>query len=113
MASAPTSRHKDGTVTVWANPTAAANLELVAAPGAGIKIRVTSVFVHAAADNTVQFTSNTVACTNLTHPAANGGYVLEPNEAGWFETTAGEALGVTLGFATAVGITVNYKLSQV
>jgi len=113
MASAPTNRHKDGVVTVYATHTTATNLELVAAPAAGIKIRVISVFVSAAADNTVTFTSDAVAATNPAYVAANGGYVLNPNEAGWFETTAGEALGVTLGFATAVGLTINYKLSQV
>ena len=81
MASAPINRHKDGVLTVYATPGAAANLELVAAPGAGIKIRVVSVFVSAQADNTVTFTSNTVATTNPAYAAANGGYALEPNEA--------------------------------
>ena len=113
MGSAPTNRHKDGTMTAYTTHTAASNVELVAAPAAGIKIRVISVFVSAAADNTVTFTSDAVATTNPAYVAANGGYVLEPNEAGWFETTAGEALGMTLAFATAVGVTINYKLTQV
>lgn len=113
MASAPTSRHRHGSVTTFANPTTTAATEIVAAAGAGIKIRVVSAFVQATADNTVTFRSAATAITGGNKCLEGGGYVLPLNEDGWFETAANEALNVTLSAATPVAVLINYRLSQV
>lgn len=105
---------RDRNVThVFVNASTAANTVIVAAQGVGIKIRVLSVFVSAEAANTVRFTSNGVAITADTYPAATGGYVLIPNPNGWFTTNANESLGVELDSADNVGVMINYQLSQV
>lgn len=86
---------------------------MVAAAGAGIRIRVISVFVLADTPNKVTFKSAATAISALFSVAANGGFVLPPNEDGWFSTAANEALNVALTIATPVGVQINYKLTTV
>ena len=111
--SAPISRHKDGTITVLVNPNNTGNTAVVAAPGARIMIRVISVALVSTLANSVKFQSATTDISPLWPFAANGGMVLPVNEAGWFSTAANEALNVNLSVATATGVLINYKLSQV
>ena len=58
----------------------------------------------------VKFQSHTTPTdlTGLFYLAANGGFVLPYNEAGWFSTLAGEALDINLSGAIAVGGVVGY-----
>ena len=111
--SAPTNRHKDGTITVLVNPSTTGNTAVVAAAGAGIMIRVVSVALVTTLANGVKFQSATTDISPLFPLGGNGGFVLPPNEAGWFSTAANEALNVNLSVATATGVLINYKLSQV
>lgn len=99
-------------IHVFANASAAANTVIVAAQGAGIKIRVLSVFLSAEVNNTVRFTSNGVAITADAYPASTGGFVLIPNPNGWFSTNANESLGIELDSASNVGVQINYQQSQ-
>ena len=103
---------KDGTVTVVGSPASASNQELVAAQGAGVKIRVVSLIINAGGGaNTVTFKTGTDAITPAMTFSANGGMVLERQIEGWFETDANEALNVTLSAATLVGMQINYILT--
>lgn len=111
--SAPLTRFRNGSITVAANPTTIAATEIVAAAGAGIKIRVVSIFVQATADNTVTFRSASTAITGNNKCLEGGGYVLPYNEDGWFTTAANEALNVTLTVASPVAVLINYRLSQI
>ena len=111
--SAPISRHKDGTVTVLVNPSSTGNTAVVAAAGAGIKIRVVSMALVSTLANGVKFQSGTTDISPLWPLGANGGMVLPPNNAGWFSTAANEALNINMSAATATGVLINYKLSQV
>lgn len=103
----------NGLVSTFANPTLIADNLVVAAAGAGIRIRVVSVFVLADLPNTITFKSAAGAITAAFSVAANGGFVLPPNDDGWFTTDANEALNVALTAATAVGVQINYKLTTV
>jgi hypothetical protein len=95
---------------------AATNSIVAAAAAAGSaparKIRVLSAFLSSVDAKTVQFT-DAVGGTGLTGAvpcAVNGGFVLPFNPAGWFETTAGNALGLSLGAATGVAGSLSYAL---
>lgn len=76
------------------------------------KIRVYAVFVSSVDAKTVSWTDAVggTALTGAVPCAVNGGYVLPHNPAGWFETSAGNALGLSLGAATAVAGVVTYAL---
>ena len=113
MASAPVNRLDNNVVRVLVNPATSGSNTIVAAAGAGIKIRVVSVVVMAAAANTISFLSASTDITCDFAIAANGGFVLDHNPSGWFQTAANEALNVDLSASTAVGIMINYQLTQV
>ena len=81
---------------------------VVAAPGAGLKIRVVSMNVIAAGAVTFALASAATAITSTKSLAANGGFVLPANEYGWYECAANEALNITLGGAVSVGVDVQY-----
>lgn len=91
---------------------------LVAASGTA-KIVVTSVVINQGdtTPSTVTFNSKgSGAGTAISPPlkaAANGGFVLPLNEAGWFSTVAGQALTVTTGAGSTTGIIVTYTLDSV
>jgi len=102
-----------GIITLVGSPALASNQELVAAAGAGVKIRVVSLVVNCGGGaNTVTFKTATTAITPAFGFSANGGMVLEQQMEGWFETNANEALNVTLANATLVGMQINYVLSS-
>lgn len=90
----------------FANPAAIGNTLVVAAQGAGVKIRVMSLAIISTVAQTVKFQSGTTDKSASFPVAANGGLVLSQNDRGWFETAANEALNVNLSAATATGVQV-------
>lgn len=88
---------------------AATQTSLVAAAGAGKKIRVLSYGVSAlaAGATTVVFNSASTAISHVISLAANGN-AAESAEAGLFETAANAALTVTTGAGAGVGVRVTY-----
>lgn len=78
----------------------------------GKKIRVFSALMSSIDAKTVQWTDGVggAALTGAVPCAASGGYVLPFNPAGWFETSIGTALGLSLGAATAVAGVIDYAL---
>ena len=93
------------------NASSSGNTQLVAAPGAGQKIRIMSmVVVCGVAATSMKLQSGTTDITALFAFAANGGMVLNENRYGWFQTAAGEALNVNLSGANAVGVSITYLL---
>jgi len=83
---------------------------LVAAQGAGKKIRVLSCFLIAAGAVNVRFESGAggTALTGQMNCAANGGFALPHNEYGWFETAANALLNLELSGATSVDGSLTY-----
>lgn len=77
----------------------------------GKKIRVLSVFVVAAGAVTVRFESEAdgTALSGQMNLAANGGFVLPFNPAGWFETAFGELLNLELSGAVSVDGCLTYQ----
>lgn len=90
----------------------ATNSIVGAATAPNRKVRVLSAFLSSVDAKTVQWTDGVGggALTGAVPCAVNGGYVLPFNPAGWFETTAGNALGLSLGAATAVAGSISYVL---
>lgn len=87
---------------------------LVAAPGAGIKIRVISlVAVCGVAATSMKLQSASTDISALFAFSANGGMVLNENKSGWFSTAANEALNVNLSGSNAVGVSITYILTTV
>lgn len=113
MASAPTSRLRNGAVTALLNATTSGNTSLVAAAGTGLMIRVVSVIVTAETATTVKFQSATTNITCNFFVGATGGFVLPHNDEGWFQTAANEALNLNLSAANNVSVLINYKVTQV
>ena len=86
---------------------------LVAAAGAGVKIRVVSlVLVASGGANTARFESDTAgtALTGAMDIADNGQLILQYNPAGWFETAANKLLNLELGATTGVAGVLGYVL---
>jgi hypothetical protein len=83
---------------------------LVAAAGAGIKIRVVSVFIVAAGAVNVRFESGAggTALTGQMNLTTNSGFTLPFNPAGWFETADNALLNLELSAAISVDGCVTY-----
>ena len=82
------------------------SMQLVAAQGGAVRVRVLSAVVVTTLAVSVKFQS---AATDIsaTFPfGANGGLVINYSPQGWFQTVANEALNVNLGLATATGVQV-------
>jgi hypothetical protein len=79
---------------------------IVAAQGAGVKIRVVSMFISAGAGLSVRMQSGSNSKGPLLSLAANGSLVLPFNPLGWFETNANEPLNAVTLLALAFGIQV-------
>lgn len=95
------------------NPATAADNLMVAAPGAGLYIKVLSIYcVNGATANSVTFKSDTTAKSPLIALAANGGFVLPFQEEGWFRCDQNAPLNVALTGATAVGVGIKYKICR-
>jgi len=77
---------------------------LVAAAGAGIKIRVLSLFMVAGGDVDARFESGAggTALTGQMDLTANSGFTLPYNPAGWFETADNALLNLELSAAVSV-----------
>jgi len=90
----------------FANPSGTGNTEVVAAQGAGVRIRVLSFFIVTTAANSVKFQSATTDISPTCPFAANGGIAQAGNPHGEFQTAVNEALNVNLSVATATGINV-------
>lgn len=85
---------------------ASGDTQIVAAQGAGIRIRVIAYTFVAAAAVTVKFRSASTAISSGKPVAANGGVVAAEAPHGWFQTAANEALNLNLSGAVAVGVDV-------
>lgn len=93
----------------FANPATLGASAVVAAQGAGIKIRVLGFVVVTTLAQTVKFQG---AVTDLTAGfplAANGVLSSGHYPGGIFETAANEALNINLGAATATGVQVIWE----
>lgn len=96
-------------IVAFANPSTTGNTAVVAAQASN-KIRVLSVAVITTLANDIKFQSATTDITALFPLGANGGFILPPNPAGWFETSINEALNINLSVATATGVNITYEL---
>lgn len=85
------------------NTNTAGASQLIAAPGANLKIKVASYVVVAANAVTVKFQSGTTDLTGAMPFVANSG-VVAPGQTSshWFETAANQALNINLGSAIQV-----------
>lgn len=94
--------------TGYANPSALGSSAVIAAV-AGKRIRVVGLVVISTAANSVNFLSAATSISATFPLAANGGFILPYNNAGWFTTTIGEALNINMTVATATGVHVLYE----
>jgi len=101
----------EGHVYEFKNFALAAQNELLAAPPANVRIRVTSMVLSADLANTVIFGSNEVAVFATIHLGITGGFVLNYNKKGWFRTNPAEPLDMLLSVAEAVGVSFTYVLT--
>lgn len=101
-----TTRRSVETTISFANPSSSGNTQVVAAQGAGVKIRVLSLVIVSTIAQTVKFQSATTDISAGFPVAANGGIVLPPNDHGWVQTADNEALNINLSAATATGVQV-------
>jgi hypothetical protein len=90
----------------FANATTSGNTQVVAAQGAGVRIRVIAVHVMTDTAMAIKFQSATSDISAGMVLAANGGYVKQENEHGWFQTAANAALNINLGVNGNVGVDV-------
>ena len=105
---------RSGIVPKFANIAAASSGDNVLVSGVtSKKLRVVSVFLMAAGDVDAYFVDggDTALCgdaTNKLDLTANGGFALNENAFGWFETTAGDSLDINLSAAVAVAGCLTY-----
>lgn len=92
----------------FADPAGSGDNQLVAAAGAGVKIRVLSVVMSSAGTVNARFRSATNSISNLFTLAVNNVVSLPYNPQGWFQTNANEALNLNLSTTVAVGVTITY-----
>lgn len=92
----------------FVNASSSGNTAVVAARGAGIRIRVVAFYAISATAVTVKFQSATTDIAPGLPFGANGGIVVPLNPNGWFQTAPNEALNVNLGSAVATGVLVNW-----
>jgi hypothetical protein len=78
----------------------------VVAASTGRKIRVVTYFLWAVSSVNCKFTSSTTSDLTKLHYLATGelGKVYPWNPAGWFETVAGELLGLNISTGVAVSV---------
>jgi hypothetical protein len=89
-------RDQDTPQRAFINATTSGNTAVVVAQGAGVKIRVLSVFAISPTILNVKFQSATTDISATFPLDANGGFVMPSNYDGWFQTNANEALNVNL-----------------
>lgn len=84
---------------------------IVAAPGAGKKLRVHSFFLTSDDSvKTIWKTGSTAKATCYATKAQYGGVAAPHSRDGWFEGADNEALVLNLGAAVSVGGVVNYSV---
>lgn len=93
----------------FANPSTTGNTAVVAAQGAGVKIRVLGFIIVSTLAQTVKFQSATTDISPGWPVAANSGISTPFYPGGIFETAANEALNVNLSVATATGVQVVWE----
>jgi hypothetical protein len=81
---------------------------LAAVASKSIRVLAVQLVANAAVNIKWQSHVTPTDLTGLAYLAANGGYVLPYNTAGWFQTIAGEALDINLSAAVAVGGSIVY-----
>jgi len=91
----------------FANATGSGNTQVVAAQGAGVRIRVLSVFAIATTAVTIKFQSATTDISAGFPVGANSGFAIVNNH-GIFQTAANEALNINLSGAVATGVQVTW-----
>lgn len=90
----------------FTNASALGNTQVVAAQGAGVRIRLLSAMAVATLPVSLKFQSNATDVSATFPVGANGGFVLPMNHHGWFQTGANEPLNFNLNTGTAVGVNV-------
>lgn len=73
-----------------------------------IRVLAISLVANAAVNAKFQSSVTPTDITGLYYLAANGGFILPFNQAGWFQTVSGEALTINLSAAIAVGGSITY-----
>lgn len=91
----------------FANATASGATQVVAAQGAGVKIRVLSVFAVATTAVTIKFQSAATDISAGFPVGATSGFAVV-NQHGLFQTAANEALNINLSAAVATGVQVTW-----
>lgn len=84
----------------------AASGEVVAAQGAGVKIRVLGYVLSSSAAINAHFRSAATPISATHYFAANGSIVVPEGKSGWFQTAANEALNLQLSGAGTIGTSV-------
>lgn len=115
MASA-TSLFGRGVLNAYDTISASTTDSSLVAAVSGQKVRVLSVVINQGDTTPSAVTFNTkpagagTAIFPAVKAAANGGFVLNHNEKGWFETSPGEGLSVTTGAGSTTAVSVTYEL---
>lgn len=90
----------------FADPASIGDNAIVAAQGAGVKIRVLGYTLASAGATNARFRSATNSISSLKTLAANTQVSAPFTEHGWFQTNPNEALNLNLSAAIAVGVDV-------
>lgn len=111
-----TSTRGTGRANAYDSIAASATDSILVAAVSNKRIRVHSVVINQGdtTPSAVTFNSKGSGAGTSVFPAlkaaANGGFVLPDNEAGWFATNAGEGLSVTTGAGSTTAVIVTYSL---
>jgi hypothetical protein len=87
----------------FTNASSSGQTQVVAAQGAGIRIRVLACVVISSNQITVKFQSNNTDISSGKPVASNGGFVMPENDLGWFQTNPNEALNINLSGISTLG----------
>lgn len=96
----------------FANATTAGDSQVVAAQGAGIKVRVLSSILITSGPVTLRFGSGSSAISGSFALSSNAGFVAPYNPNGHWETDANSALNLNLSSSASVGVDVTWIQSS-
>lgn len=96
----------------FANATTAGDRQVVAAQGAGIKIRVLSSILITSGPVTLRFGSGSSAISGSFALSSNAGFIAPYNPNGHWETDANAALNLNLSSSASVGVDVTWIQSS-
>lgn len=88
----------------------AASGAVLAAPGAGLRIRVWGYHLVCRVASDIKFQSNATDKTGPYPCTANGGLVAPQGQQPWFECAVNEALNLNMTVANTVGGVVRYDI---